>query len=242
MTIQKLLNVFRRKVEVAEVKAKVAKPLYAEGEKIVAALTIKAKNSTVFAGDRFVVTKVRATDNFLYLTKFGSSIPLSDAFDPSDFVLDYSTKRSVLEVIKLHDRAILPNYQTSGAAAFDLHAMLPEGEEQLGMMPGESVVIRTGLAFNIPAGHVLLIFSRSGHGFNNNVRLANAVGVIDSDYTGEVKVKLTKDDIGMDGFTVNHGSRIAQAMLVEIPQVKMIQVQKVKQTERGANGLGSTGR
>lgn len=240
--ISNLLNVFRRKVEVAEVKAKVAKPLYAEGEKIVAALTIKAKNSTVFSGDRFVVTKVRAKDNFVYLTKFGSTIPLSDAFDPADFVLEHSTRRSVLEVIKLNDRAILPNYQSAGAAAFDLHALLPEGEEQFGMMPGESAVFRTGLAFNIPEGHVLLIFSRSGHGFNNNIRLANAVGVIDSDYTGEVKVKLTKDDIGMDGFTVNHGSRIAQAMLVELPQVKLVQVQQVKQTERGAKGFGSTGR
>ena len=86
----------------------------------------------------------------------------------------------------------------------------------------------------------MLVFSRSGHGFKNNVRLANCVGVIDSDYRGEVMVKLV-----YDGFTSNllvrNGDRIAQAMLVPAQQVTFEVVEELNTTERGTKGFGSTG-
>lgn len=148
-----------------------------------------------------------------------------------------------LLVKKLHPEAIIPKYSTLGAACLDLHALLEDvGNLRLGLgvYPDKSEVIRTGLAFEVPQGHVMLIFSRSGHGFKNGVRLSNAVGVIDSDYRGEVKVALHNDsDLT---FKVAHGDRIAQAMLIPVPVVTLEEVEELSTTERGTGGFGSTGR
>lgn len=146
---------------------------------------------------------------------------------------------TLVGVKRLTDTAILPAFATAGAACFDLHADLKseDGCEQI--IFSYEHVFRTGLAFDIPKGYALMVYSRSGHGFKNDVRLANCVGVIDSDYTGEVKVKLTIDNDG--SFTVSHGDRIAQAMLIKVPCVQLVEVDELKTTERGANGFGSTG-
>lgn len=141
-----------------------------------------------------------------------------------------------LKIKKLHPDAVVPQYQTAGAACFDLHAIHGKGKINAGTGPA---VFGTGLAFGIPAGHVMLVFSRSSHGFNHNTRLANCVGVIDSDYIGEVKVKLTPDLGGM--LTVRSGDRIAQAMIVPIPRVEFEVVEELTTTERGTGGFGSTG-
>ncbi|UIU26947.1 dUTPase [Escherichia phage vB_EcoS_SA80RD] len=145
----------------------------------------------------------------------------------------------LIGVKRLTDTAILPVFASAGAACFDLHADLKseDGCEQI--IFSYEHIFRTGLAFDIPEGYALMVYSRSGHGFKNDVRLANCVGVIDSDYTGEVKVKLTIDHDGC--FTVNHGDRIAQAMLIKLPSVQLVEVDELKTTERGANGFGSTG-
>lgn len=145
----------------------------------------------------------------------------------------------LIGVKRLTDTAILPAFATAGAACFDLHADLKseDGCEQI--IFSYEHIFRTGLAFDIPEGYALMVYSRSGHGFKNDVRLANCVGVIDSDYTGEVKVKLTIDHDG--SFTVSHGDRIAQAMLIKVPCVQLVEVDELKTTERGANGFGSTG-
>ena len=148
----------------------------------------------------------------------------------------------ILKVKKLHPDAILPRYQTPGAACFDLHALYPGGAN---IVDDEAQVIRTGLSFEIPVDHVMLVFSRSGHGFKDNVRLSNCVGVIDEDYRGEVKVKLRKDaditDTEVRFFTVNHGDRIAQAMILPVQQFQIVEVDELGATERGAGGFGSTG-
>lgn len=160
-----------------------------------------------------------------------------------------------LKVQKLHSDAILPKYQTLGAACFDLHALAGLSQLTGKLAPGDTLTLRTGLAFEIPQGHVMLVFSRSGHGFKNDVRLSNCVGVIDSDYRGELLVKLRNDqpvyfphplDSGSvdEGFTymvVRPGDRIAQAMIVPIPGVELIEVDELRTTERGAGGFGSTG-
>lgn len=146
---------------------------------------------------------------------------------------------TLVGVKRLTNTAILPAFATAGAACFDLHADLKseDGCEQI--IFSYEHIFRTGLAFDIPKGYALMVYSRSGHGFKNDVRLANCVGVIDSDYTGEVKVKLTIDHDG--SFTVSHGDRIAQAMLIKVPCVQLVEVDELKTTERGANGFGSTG-
>lgn len=144
--------------------------------------------------------------------------------------------KQTLKVKRLHPDAQIPKYQSAGAACFDLHAVMDAAAIVSGASP---LTVRTGLAFEIPPGHVLLVYSRSGDGFNRNVRLANCVGVIDSDYTGEVQVKLTGDYSAM--MTVEPGQRIAQAMLLKLPDVTIEEVFELAETERGANGFGSTG-
>jgi dUTP pyrophosphatase len=142
-----------------------------------------------------------------------------------------------LKIKKLHPDAIIPQYQTDGAACFDLHAIT---DFQTVFVCSEvAKTFRTGLAFEVPVGQVLLIFSRSGHGFRNDTRLANCVGVIDSDYRGEVQVRLKCD--GMSYLEVKQGDRIAQAMLVQVPRVELVEVEELSDTARGASGFGSTG-
>jgi dUTP pyrophosphatase len=130
---------------------------------------------------------------------------------------------------RVHPDAQPPFYASEGAAAFDLVAVSRDHD-----------VFGTGLAFDIPEGYALFIYSRSGHGFNHNTRLANAVGVIDADYTGEVKIKLTRDD--PHPINVEIGDRIAQAVLAPAVRADLIETTQLKDTERGENGFGSTGR
>lgn len=145
-----------------------------------------------------------------------------------------------VKIKKLHPDAVMPQYASSGAACFDLHALLEDGEVN-GVFPGMPLVISTGLAFEIPEGHVMLVFSRSGHGFKNDVRLSNCVGVIDHDYRGEVKVKLANDQDEFGGLFVSPGDRIAQALIVPFPKVEFDWADELSDTERGEGGFGSTG-
>lgn len=147
-----------------------------------------------------------------------------------------------MKIKKLHPSAKPPIYATPGAACFDLFATDVDGDpDRHGWVErNEPVTCGTGLAFEVPAGYVMLIFSRSGHAFNNDVRLANCVGVIDSDYRGEVKIKLTCDAARSD-LKVRPGDRIAQAMLMPVQRIEFEVVDSLSTTERGAGGFGSTG-
>lgn len=143
----------------------------------------------------------------------------------------FTSPQPTLNVKRLHPDAKVPVYASAGAACFDLSALHGGEVNPTGRF-------RTGLAFEVPVDHVMLVFSRSGHGFNNDVRLANCVGVIDSDYRGEVQVKLTTDD---RPYNVMQGDRIAQAMVLPVQQMAFVEVDELGSTERGAGGFGSTG-
>ena len=150
-----------------------------------------------------------------------------------------------LKIQLQHPNAKTPTYGTDGAACFDLYAATVAGLTQMGavLSHGSPVVCGTGLAFEVPEGWVMLVFSRSGHGFKSNARLANCVGVIDSDYRGEVLVKLTMDDQFLEDeldLYIKPGDRIAQALLVQVPRVEFETVEQLTLTERGAGGFGST--
>lgn len=134
----------------------------------------------------------------------------------------------------LSETAKLPVYATKGAAAFDISA-----SERSYLPAMGSVKLKTGLAFEIPEGYVMLVFSRSGHGFSKDIRLANCVGVIDSDYRGELGIKLTADDF--DELRIEAGDRIAQGMVLPVEQVSFTLVEELSTTERGDGGFGSTG-
>lgn len=138
----------------------------------------------------------------------------------------------------LRDTARVPTYASHGAACFDFFACDQDCVVTI-LEPGQQRTIGTGLCFEIPHGFVMLIYSRSGHGFKNGVRLANCVGVIDSDYRGEVQVALRND--GSEVFHVSRGDRIAQGMIVPAPQTTFTVVQTLTDTARGTGGFGSTG-
>lgn len=138
-----------------------------------------------------------------------------------------------INIKKLHPDAIMPTYGTAGAACFDLYARHSKST-------GNQTIISTGLAFEIPEGHVMMVYSRSGMGIKQGVRLANCVGVIDSDYRGEVMVALHAD---RDPWPeVRHGDRIAQAMIIPVNQVSFEVVEELSSTDRGTGGFGSSGR
>lgn len=143
-----------------------------------------------------------------------------------------------IKIKKLHPDAKMPSYATDGAGCFDLYSVTHCETE---ITNGRPVVVGTGLAFEIPEGHVMLIFSRSGHGFKHSTRLANCVGVIDSDYRGEVQVKLTRDSAAEGPLRVTVGDRIAQAMIVPVEQAFFEWVDELSSTSRGSGGFGSTG-
>jgi len=141
-----------------------------------------------------------------------------------------------LKIKKLHPDAVLPTYATPGAACFDLHAI---EDAYLDDICHVNEFIPTGLAFEVPEGWALMLYSRSGHGFKHCVRLANCVGVVDADFRGEVIVKLAADSEGMLG--IKKGNRIAQGMLIPVQKVEFDEVAELSDTERGTGGFGSTG-
>jgi dUTP pyrophosphatase len=142
-----------------------------------------------------------------------------------------------LKVKKLEDRAVLPKYQTLGAAGFDLHAI-----DTLSIPAGGTVKVRTGLAFEIPEGYELQVRPRSGLSAKSKIRVANAPGTVDHDFTGEVLVIL--DNIAQnqaESYKITQGDRIAQAVLKKVELAEIELVDELKKTERGSSGFGSTG-
>lgn len=143
-----------------------------------------------------------------------------------------------LKFTKMHPTVQTPSYATKGAACFDIRTHFSDKSIQ-SVAVVNSEVFETGLKFEIPENFVMLIFSRSGHAFNSDVRLANCVGVIDSDYRGELKVKLTSD--GNYVTMVASGDRVAQGMIIPVSQVEFLEVGELTNTARGTSGFGSTG-
>jgi dUTP pyrophosphatase len=154
-----------------------------------------------------------------------------------------------IKIKAVHQNAVMPTYATDGSGAFDLYAATVDNSAMLGnhVVTARPLLCGTGLAFQIPADHVMLIFSRSGHGFKHGVRLSNCVGVIDSDYTGEVMVQLAQDDrIDKDtcdlvGTFISPGERVAQAIVIPRPACTFEWADDLNETGRGAGGFGSTG-
>ncbi len=142
----------------------------------------------------------------------------------------------LLKVKQLTPLASLPAQASSGAAGFDLCAALPEA---LHLPAGETRLIPCGFAMAVPEGYFAAVFARSGLSTKEGLRPANCVGVIDSDYRGEVKVPLHNDS--GEERTVEPGQRIAQMVLLPCPKVRIECCEELDETERGSGGFGSTG-
>lgn len=145
--------------------------------------------------------------------------------------------------IKLHinskgQKAPMPKRATDGAAGFDLCAFC---EMPITLMPQQLVKIPTGLSIEIPnSSLVALIFGRSGLGIKNGVTLSNCVGVIDSDYRGEIIIGLCNNSD--KEYTINPFDRIAQLVLMPVINFDFVEADDLNETERGKGGFGSTGK
>lgn len=141
--------------------------------------------------------------------------------------------------LKLTRGMTAPEYATEGSAAVDLRAALDEGEIVV-LQPGERRLIPTGIAISPERRDVVAVIAgRSGLGVKKGVSLANAIGVIDSDYRGEVQVCLINH--GAEPFEVRRGDRIAQMMFLPVYAANFLVCDELDETERGAGGFGHTG-
>lgn len=141
-----------------------------------------------------------------------------------------------LKIKRLRAEASLPQRQTDGSAGFDLHACL---DAPTSLNPGETCVVPTGLAAEIPAGYAGMIFTRSGLGVKHGIVVKNGVGVIDSDYRGELRVALFNCD--SEPYTLTPGERVAQLVLLPVGLFPVVEAEELDETTRGTGGFGSTG-
>lgn len=144
---------------------------------------------------------------------------------------------STIAVKKLNPKAVLPTYGSAEAAGADLYACL---EEAVTIEAGETAFIPTGLALEVPRGCAGLVFARSSMGAKRGLAPANKVGVIDSDYRGEIRVVLHNH--GKVAQQVEPGDRIAQFLIVPVLTPSYTEVDRLSDTDRGTGGFGSTGK
>lgn len=144
-------------------------------------------------------------------------------------------------MVRLSKEAHLPSRAYGESAAWDISAMLLNDAGRpftATLAPNSTRLIGTGLALRPPSGHVILICSRSGLA-TRSIFVANAPGVVDPDYTGEIKVALYNG--GMEPHYVKHGDRIAQALILPLLVCEIIERRSLDPTERGERGFGSSG-
>ena len=142
-----------------------------------------------------------------------------------------------VRIKKLNERAVIPTYGSAGSAGGDLYSA---EENDITVAPGQTAFIGTGLAVEIPQGMVGLVYARSGLACKKGLAPANKVGVIDSDYRGEIKVALYNH--GKEPQTVAKGERIAQLVIAPFVFAEYEETDDLSDTARGEGGFGSTGR
>ena len=139
---------------------------------------------------------------------------------------------------KLGKEIPYPTYATAGSAGMDLRACI---DAPMTIRPRERVKVPAGFAIGLPGPEwVALIFARSGLGIKSGITLPNCVGVIDSDYRGEIIVALT--NLSDEDYTIQPGDRVAQLVVMPVTQAQVSLVDELDETDRGAGGFGSTGK
>ena len=144
-----------------------------------------------------------------------------------------------VKVKKLHPAATIPTFGSDEAAGCDLYANLAEEGGMVVVRPGTKRFIKTGIAMAIPKGYGGFLYARSGLACKQGLRPANCVGVIDSDYRGELIVALYND--ANEERAVSHGDRIAQLVIAPYLRPTFVETDELDDTERGAGGFGHTG-
>lgn len=141
-----------------------------------------------------------------------------------------------LQIKKVREKAKIPTRGTSGAAGFDLYACITE---PLTLRKGDTALIPTGIAIAVPEGYAAFIHSRSGLSIKRGICLLNSVGVIDSDYRGEICVGVIKATD--EPYTIEPNERIAQMVIKPVETPELIETNELDSTDRGTGGFGSTG-
>ena len=136
----------------------------------------------------------------------------------------------------LREGVSLPSYATEGSAAFDLTAST---DQPITLKAGERRLIPTGIAISIPSGYVAILCARSGLSAKKGIAAANGIGVIDSDYRGEIFFSAI--NLSNEEYTVSSGERIAQLMIMPVCHAQFTVCDDLDKTERGEGGFGSTG-
>ena len=136
---------------------------------------------------------------------------------------------------KLTESAIIPEYKSKEAAGMDLCS-----NEGFTIEPGSYQLIKTGIAIELPVGYEAQVRPRSGLALKNGITVLNSPGTIDSDYRSDVGVILVNH--GSKYFEVKQGDRIAQLVIAPVEKAKLVQVQELESSDRGAGGFGSTGK
>ena len=144
--------------------------------------------------------------------------------------------RLSVDIIKTDEKAIIPKYQTEGAAGFDFHIT-----GSYNLRAGERRLLPTGLKMKIPKGFELQIRSRSGMAFKHGIIVLNQPGTIDSDYRGEIQI-LVFNSNEHGSFLIEDGERIAQGVISPVIQVDFTEVETLDTTQRGEGGFGHTGK
>lgn len=139
-----------------------------------------------------------------------------------------------MKIKRLNSNAIIPTYGGKHSAGLDLYAV-----ENISILDGDCAKIKTGISVEIPNGYFGAVFARSGLSTKQGLRPANCVGVVDSDYRGEVIVPLYNDS--SETRTVFAGDRVAQMVIIPYAKVELEEVDELDNTERGTGGFGSTG-
>lgn len=143
-----------------------------------------------------------------------------------------------IKVLKKKDTAIIPKQATVGSAGFDLYACI---DEPIIVAPSALIKIPTGIAIGIENKDIAgFVFARSGLGIKYGITLSNGVGVIDSDYRGEIQIGLC--NLSKKEYTITPNERIAQIVFMPVYMTSLIEVNELPQTDRGENGLGSSGK
>lgn len=144
-----------------------------------------------------------------------------------------------VNIMRMFDDAIVPTFGSDGAAGADLYARIDNERHMQAIYPNSTQMISTGICMEIPEGYVGLVFSRSGLATKQGLSLANCVGVIDSDYRGEIKIALHNHSDSIR--KVKHGERVAQIVLVPFLKPVFHEQDSLSDTTRGEGGFGSTG-
>ncbi len=139
--------------------------------------------------------------------------------------------------IKLNPNAKAPSYGTQSSAGADLYALLEC--DKIDIVPNQTILIHTGISMEIPEGYAGLIFARSGIATKRGLAPANKVGLIDSDYRGEIMVPLHNHTNEVQ--SIENGERIAQLMITPYLHADFTECESLEESERGAGGFGSTG-